>query len=239
MAMPGGGSGAAQYGVREDTMSSRTGQPSVRLRVRWRTLVWLATGAIALWLGGFGWFVAALPSSDQPLEPVRPTDAIVVLTGGERRLPEGMRLLAAGKAKQLLVTGVNERVGLDQVLSLADDAPPELSCCITLGYRALSTAGNAEEASHWMEENGFRTLRLVTAYYHMARSLLEFRERMPDVTIIAHPVFPDPAGAGEAGGLRRTLMVLFVEYNKLLVAYARIGLGLSGLFGSGAIVAAS
>jgi uncharacterized SAM-binding protein YcdF (DUF218 family) len=213
-------------------MTGSAEAPGARRQRRWRALAWLGAGLLALWLVGFVWFVQTLPSELPAPVPVRATDAIVVLTGGERRLPEGMRLLAAGSAKQLLVTGVNQQVDMDQVLSLGDDAPPELSCCITLGYKALSTAGNAEEAGHWMEENGFRTLRLVTAYYHMARSLLEFRERMPEVTIIAHPVFPETTAAGANGSCRRTLVILFLEYNKLLAAHARIFLGLSGLFRS-------
>ncbi len=41
-----------------------------------------------------------------------------------------------------------------------------------------------------MEAEGFTSLRLVTAAYHMPRSLLLFRQAMPAMEILPHPVFP-------------------------------------------------
>ena len=51
--------------------------------------------------------------------------------------------------------------------------------------------GNAEETAAWMAEGDRTSLRLVTAAYHMPRSLALFRRLMPDTKILPHPVFPE------------------------------------------------
>ena len=42
-----------------------------------------------------------------------------------------------------------------------------------LGREADNTHGNARETAGWMRGEGYRSLRLVTSWYHMRRSLLE------------------------------------------------------------------
>ena len=74
----------------------------------------------------------------------------------------------------------------------------------------------------WLGENNFTTIRLVTANYHMNRSLLEFRRVMPQITITPNPVFPrqvqDPYWFAQPS----TVFLLFNEYHKYLVAAARV-----------------
>ena len=104
-----------------------------------------------------------------------PTDAFVVLTGGSSRLEEGLNLLAQRKAKKLFVSGVYRGVDVKRLLSLSRRAPDDLVCCIEIGHTATSTEGNAAETKLWMDQEGYRSLRLVTASYHMPRSM---RKRM-------------------------------------------------------------
>ena len=68
-----------------------------------------------------------------------------------------------------------------------------------LGHTADNTVGNALETAVWMQQEGYRSLRLVTSWYHMHRSLLEFGRAMPRVRVVAHPVF---AHDGEPEGWR-------------------------------------
>jgi len=119
------------------------------------------TGAafFALWIAGFIWF-AAPPSPENELAA---TDAIVVLTGGRLRLQSGMDLLRDGKGRKLFVSGVNQQVDLDELLRVSGNAPDWASCCTALGHDADNTLGNARETAQWMREQGFRSLRLVTA----------------------------------------------------------------------------
>ena len=162
-------------------------QPRARLSFAARiALAW--TILLALWAAGFAWFGASLP--DHVADATTHTDAIVVLTGGTERVSTGIDLLAAGLGKRLLVSGVHRDVGVAELLRLSPQAPASLACCIDLGYAASDTVGNAEETAEWMHAQGFRSLRLVTANYHLPRSMLEFHSAMPDVEIIEHPVFP-------------------------------------------------
>ena len=185
---------------------------------------------LVVWLAGFLAFAAAIPATVR--DPDRPVDAIVVLTGGDVRLAEGFALLDKGLAKKLLVSGVSNGVDMPMLLqTLNGSAQPNqavLDCCVTLGYDARSTEGNARESLRWLGENKFTTIRLVTANYHMNRSLLEFHRVMPEIAIIPNPVFPrqmqDPYWFARPG----TVFLLFNEYHKYLVAAARVKISDAG-----------
>ncbi len=184
----------------------------------------MLSAAAVLWLYGFLFFVAdinALSLAEAPPD-VEKTDAIVVLTGGSERVGKGVELLEAGAAKKLLISGVHKGLTLDGVLG-AQQIPPDLSaCCIILGFHAGSTIGNAQETRIWMEKEGYNSLRLVTANYHMPRSLLLFHNAMPDVTIVPHPVSPDSVKLAEWWQHPGTVELLATEYTKLLLANVKI-----------------
>jgi uncharacterized SAM-binding protein YcdF (DUF218 family) len=182
---------------------------------------------LVVWLGGFLAFLAAIPSKVP--EPDRPVDAIVVLTGGDVRLAEGFALLDRGLARKLLVSGVSSGVDLPALLRTLDGAaqPNEalLDCCVTLGYDARSTEGNARESLRWLTGNNFTAVRLVTASYHMNRSLLEFHRVMPDITIMPHPVFPRQMQDPYWFTRPNTMLLLINEYHKYVAAAARAWAG--------------
>src|SRR3546814_1991195 len=125
-----------------------------------------------------------------PVPDDRRTDAIIVLTGGSERLPTGLDLLSRDRADKLFVSGVYAGVEVAELLRLSRQSPQELACCIVLGYAANDTRGNAVETAAWVHAEGYKSLRLVTSNYHMARSLLEFRRLMPEIEIVPHPVRP-------------------------------------------------
>ena len=194
------------------------------LRRRRLRVAGAAVLALLAWLGGLLYFASCIP--DTVASPEASTDAIVVLTGGSDRLQEGLRLLAAGKAKQLLISGVNREATLPDLLKRAQVPPQSIppllaACCITVGYQADNTAGNAREAADWMAARNLHSLRLVTADYHMPRSLLEFARAMPGITILPHPVFPEEVKREEWWLWPGTASLLVNEYHKYLVALAR------------------
>lgn len=156
-----------------------------------------------------------------PRAPDETTDAIVVLTGGPLRLKEGLSLMAEGRAKKLFVSGVNRGVELGELLRVAGTPPGAVPCCVELGYAAYNTASNAEETRDWIAREGFRSLRLVTANYHMRRSLLEFRSVMPEIRIVPHAVAPESFKRENWWEWRGTATLVFVEYNKFLFSYLR------------------
>jgi len=177
----------------------------------------LLAAALA-WLAGLIAFTSSIPASVP--DPERATDAVVVLTGGSERLDEGLKLLAANKARKLFVSGVYRGVEVAALLRVARHAPANLECCIVIGHAADSTLGNALETAEWMAAEHYHSLRLVTAAYHMPRSLLEFRHAMPQAAIVPNPVFPARIKE-DWWAWPGTASLILVEYHKYLFALLR------------------
>jgi uncharacterized SAM-binding protein YcdF (DUF218 family) len=160
------------------------------------------------WMAGLGWFVkaAARPEPDPPH-----ADGIVALTGGADRVETALRLLAAGHADWLLVSGAGPGTDLAPLArrSLVDAAP--LVARVELGRHATSTRGNATETATWVRAKGIHSLIVVTAWYHMPRAMTELRRTMPSVTLYPAPV--EPEGSLIPGfGLARLLAEEYTKY---------------------------
>jgi uncharacterized SAM-binding protein YcdF (DUF218 family) len=183
-----------------------------------RWLLRLAAVAILIWIAGLIWFAAQMPYDIA--DPDTKTDAIVVLTGGSLRVQNGLTLLAQGRAKKLFVSGVYHSTDVNALLHTSRQQPEWLACCIVLGHAADNTRGNAAETAAWMQAENFHSLRLVTASYHMPRSLFEFGRAMPGIAIVPHPVFPESMPRDWWGHPHAASLVIG-EYLKYLVALAR------------------
>ena len=70
----------------------------------------------AIFISGLQYFVLNLP--DYKAAQTKPSDGIVVITGGQQRLDAGLSLLANGAASKLLISGVG--TGLSKAI-LAND----------------------------------------------------------------------------------------------------------------------
>ncbi len=184
---------------------------------------WLAGGGAGLalaWLLGLMWFASSVPVRVE--DPDTHTDAIVVLTGGSGRLSTGLALLAAGKGDRLFVSGVHKGVAVRDLLRVGRQADhKELAGAVVLGYAADDTVGNAAETAAWAAREHLHSLRLVTAAYHMRRSLWEFHQAMPGMVIIPHPVFPDAVKSRDWWHRPGTAALLATEYSKYLAAVLR------------------
>ena len=176
------------------------------------------------YIGGLVWFAETIAEAVE--DSAATTDAIVVLTGGSQRVQSGLQLLTAGKAKKLFVSGVYHGTDVTALLRTQSQSPDAVQCCIVLGHSADNTYGNALETAAWMRQEGYRSLRLVTANYHMRRALLEFERAMPDVRIIPHPVFPDSVRE-RWWAWPGTLDLIIGEYDKYLWALIRPWFGSS------------
>jgi len=192
-------------------------------RVRSR-LAWLAVTGLLAWGAGFGWFVhAARQTGDPP--PV--ADGVVALTGGAGRIEAALQLLADGRARVLLISGVGHAADLADLVRSAGLDPAALPVAleerITLGYAATTTVGNAAETAEWARQHDVRSLIVVTASYHMPRAMTELARALPGIMLYPNPVLPPVLrDSGEPGALR----MLAGEYTKFLIA----SLGLAQLF---------
>jgi len=173
----------------------------------------------AAWAGGLFWFATFIPNT--AINPAVRTDAIVVLTGGSGRLYTGLKLLSEDRAEKLFVSGVYRGVDVAKLLALARRIPAEQNCCVEIGYSADDTAGNAGETADWMQKQGYQSLRIVTANYHMPRSLLEFNFAMADKLLIPHPVFPAHVKRDRWWAWPGTAYLIVSEYNKYILAWLR------------------
>ena len=182
-------------------------------------LLGLVSGCFLFWVAGLFAFLKLIPEGVD--DATQKTDTIVVLTGGSLRLQTGLTLLKEGRADKLFVSGVHRGVDVRQLLRLARTSPSEAECCIQLGHAADDTAGNASETQQWMAAQNFQTLRLVTAAYHMPRSLVEFSHAMPDAQIVIHPVFPPQVKLQEWWRWPGTAFLILGEYSKYSIARTR------------------
>jgi uncharacterized SAM-binding protein YcdF (DUF218 family) len=189
--------------------------PPTRLALPRRWLVWLLAGMAPglAWAVGFGWFVHAA-FENRPTPP--PADGIVALTGGADRVETALHLLADGRARLLLVSGVGGAAEFSELAHRAGVAAA-LAPRVTLGRAAASTHGNAAETAEWARTHALRSLIVVTAGYHMPRALTEIGRALPGVALYPVAVQP-PAMRGEADAA--TVRLLAGEYTKWLATEA-------------------
>jgi uncharacterized SAM-binding protein YcdF (DUF218 family) len=187
-----------------------------------RGLLYLAIAVstfAVLWCVGLLFFASLMPVAVD--EPTARTGAIVVLTGGSGRLRQGLQLLADQRARKLFVSGVYRGIDVAELLQVSQHSPEELECCVFIGYEADDTRGNAGETAAWIRDQKLLSLRLVTATYHMPRSLLEFRRAMPTIEIIPHPVFPETFKRADWWLWPGSASLVISEYAKYLIAALR------------------
>ncbi len=166
--------------------------------------------ALLAWSAGFAWFIHI---ATRPVPPPPHADGIVAFTGGAERVETALHLLAAGRAKQLLLSGIGGGAELRDLAFRADMNPAPLADRVTLGRNATSTHGNAAETAAWVHARSIHSLIVVTAFYHMPRALAELRRTLPHVTL-----YPDPVLMPTDGWIGHivTLRLLAGEYTKYL-----------------------
>jgi uncharacterized SAM-binding protein YcdF (DUF218 family) len=197
-------------------------KPSNRLLWWGKLGLWVIAAAGALALAGFLAF-SSLVNGDAG-DDIQAADAIVVLTGGEARIPEAVKLLAQGKGRRLLISGVNPVTTRAELSSVTPNGKRWFRCCIDVGQEARDTIGNAAETKAWVEKRGFKSLVVVTATYHMPRSLAELRRALPDVALIPYPVRPHNLHLEEWWAYQGSLQLLAMEYVKFVPALGRCAL---------------
>lgn len=177
---------------------------------------------VALWAGAFLQFMATLPP--ERTQDMRRTDAVVVLTGGPVRLAEGLAVLEQGLADRMLLSGVNpsvDKTALEEALGPGVDRRALLECCVDLGFAARNTEENALEIAGWARDGGYDSLRVVTAAYHMPRSLLELHRVAPEIEYTPHPVFPEQIRLHDWWRWPGTAELLVGEFHKYVAALLR------------------
>ncbi|MDH4982471.1 YdcF family protein [Hyphomicrobium sp. D-2] len=186
----------------------------------WRVLVFGSAAIAVLLMLGFVVFANVVTS---PVMEANPNgDAIVVLTGESARIAEGARLLDEGRAGRMLISGVFPRTGKKALLEISGLPEDKFDCCVDIDYAALDTVGNAQQTRNWAAAHGYNSVIVVTASYHMPRSLAELSLALPDVELIPHPVMPGSFPSSHWWLNTTVTRTLISEYLKFLPRAARL-----------------
>ncbi len=200
---------------------------SARRRTLLATLVAAAGIAFVGAAVGFVGFLSQLRGVE--MKPASNADGIVVLTGGSSRISDAVELLAGGYGKRLLISGVHPTNEVSDISRSLPDSQRLLTCCVDLDRSAVNTRSNASETRRWVDEQGFRSLIVVTSNYHMPRAIVELSHAMPDVTLIPFAVIGEKWREEPWWTSGATLRLLLSEYVKYLAAEARVRLAYLGL----------
>lgn len=196
-------------------MFSRRGP--LRRFIRIAIFVFVVTaGAV---FGGFLWFADSVATM-RPPEGAR-ADAIIVLTGGYQRIDQAVGLLRDKVGKRLLISGVNPSTTRAQIRRMTQSSPDLFACCVDMGYKAIDTIGNANEAAGWIRDKGYTSIVVVTNNYHMHRSLHELRSASPNTEFIAYPVINSDLSRTNWFANPDVLRTMISEYAKFVVAALR------------------
>ena len=170
-----------------------------------------------------GFIVFANGVDREHSEPQRSADGIAVLTGGMSRIDEAMKLLAEGKAKRVLITGVNRTTTTKELKELASQGDQYFTCCVDIDKEARNTIDNATETSEWVALHHYGSIIVVTSNYHMPRALAELARVMPGVTLIPYSVVDNNVHLERWWTYPGTTRLLLSEYLKYLPALSRLG----------------
>jgi uncharacterized SAM-binding protein YcdF (DUF218 family) len=160
---------------------------------------------VLLYALGFVLFAFTLGKPAQVNAPA--SDAAVVLTGGPGRIEHAIDVLRSGKARRLLVAGVDPAVTKPDLARRIPGSSKWLACCVDLGSESVDTRSNAEEASRWLAKHSYRSVRLITSDWHMRRARYEFQRVLRGkYKLTTDAVRTEPG-----------FLTLFGEYNKYLL----------------------
>jgi uncharacterized SAM-binding protein YcdF (DUF218 family) len=214
---------------RQDAVTAATRPRPARMgwvaRGLWRMTVHAIFAVAVAFVAGFLWFVASVPTEEVSID--RPADGIVVLTGGASRIADAIELLAAGRGKRLLISGVHPTTSSRELARLSPAYRRWMTCCVDLGHAATNTTGNAIETKNWVTDRGLHSIIVVTSNYHMPRTMAELRRSMPDVALVPFPVVTDKMRSEAWWSSPPTAKLLFSEYLKYIVAQVRFRLGIA------------
>jgi len=167
---------------------------------------------LLIYVLGYALFVVLLP---KPADE-RVTDGIVVLTGGPNRIERGLDLVQRGKARRMLISGVDRTVRPGELVAQYHADERLFDCCIDLGRESVDTRSNGAETARWVQRKKFKSVRLVTTDWHMPRARFELSQQLGgDVSVLSDAVESNPS-----------FRALFTEYNKYLLRRAAVIVGI-------------
>ncbi len=149
------------------------------------------------------------------------TELAIVLTGGENRIKDAVDLLKDEYINHVFISGVGKGVTLKDIFP---HTYQDIECCVSLGYLAQDTFGNAMESYSWLEKQkeDVSSFYLVTSSYHIPRAYQIFKHH-PKAQNYNIYLYPTPMERLSPDH-REFWNLMFEEYNKLLYTWGNIQL---------------
>lgn len=118
-----------------------------------------------------------------------PSDAVIVLAGGENRVAAGVRAWREGKARQLFIVGAGPLTTLESIVPGYESIGDSDRRKIHIENWSETTLENAFSVKGVVSEHGIRTMVLVTSDYHLPRAHLALADALPgSVRVTVLPV---------------------------------------------------
>src|SRR6056300_1596168 len=156
---------------------------------------------------------------------------IVILTGGTNRIKDGFDIINKFDEKskytiKILVSGTGK--GFTK-LSLQNKLSPDfdlklIKCCVELDAISQNTYSNAKQTLKWSIKNNIKEFILITSNYHMPRSILEFKNKMPNIRILTYPIKPRKHEINNWLNSFETFSLIFYEFCKFIISNIRINI---------------
>ncbi len=176
-----------------------------------------------IWVSAFAYFVINIPNEKDNIirHTDNATDAVIVLTGGPKRVQEGLAIFNADKSKKFLISGTGVGVTTKDIINTLDaenidlyqDFNDNKDIFLVLGSIATSTFTNAYESKLFLDLNNCHSATIVTSNYHIPRSKMVFQHIMPGYKIAYHPVYTH--NILDAGNINMILL----EYHKFIITF--------------------
>ncbi len=118
------------------------------------------------------------------------SEAIVVVTGDQGRIPAAIDLLKSRNSPWLIISGAGKRTTLTDLINTQVGAVQNIQSVWNkiLIDQSTSTLENAKATQNIVKEKALTRLSLVPHDYHMWRASHLFRQIIPNVELIEFPV---------------------------------------------------
>lgn len=133
---------------------------------------------IFTFFGGFVIFLGEVHTASRSV-PVR-ADTIVVFSGDPRRIRAATKLLKEGFGNNLLIVGQDNT---EEISKIRLENRSLFICCVTVDNKSRNTAEDAMLASNIIQQKGWKSVLLVTSFFHVPRAKEELSTILPETNI--------------------------------------------------------
>ena len=171
--------------------------------------------SVLLWGIGLWGFIRSIPNQSSSVNSSY--DAIIVLTGGEKRIDYGVELLQSDIAPILFITGVSDNYTRNELPVERQDTR------IVYGNKARSTLQNVMEAQHWLTmHSAIKKIIVISANYHIPRVQLIFDYQLQGYNLHYATVSPSQFTKDKWYAHGNSLRLVLAEYHKYLITWVRL-----------------